>query len=494
MTNRMLCCRVFGLVVFIACGLGLPADTLQNCWGQDVLEDVATDAQGQQTEPTKALLIETLNKVLSLLEKEDYVSASAHFVLPPNFRPEMLDGFIKRSEISRAGIEVLAQDGVFGNAEQTFGAERAASHAERAKVDREQCYGFYHTTEDATGEVMAFWDGSGFRIVRLDDVGKLSATSDGADPEPASPSTKALPNMAANLATKDAAAVPVGDLAAIAQRLPELESATTENPLDVAARANYAMALYQIGNFPQAWTQLRVAAKLDPKHAGVAKGLAALFSKFESMAVFTVGVQPETVTGLLGEPDQVVDLGNDRERYVYAFYAVDFRDGRVHEVIDLRNATEAMFRPTEIVSVDLDGRGWICGIRNKADGQVTARYYLPGEMISNWTEQVEVQRILGAASIGTIKEIAAKFIAQVKAIQPKMEYQILDVQDDSVIVALELPGSPSFAKRHQLVRLFKANDDVHRLAYSLKVDQPSDETKKKWFAIMKSASLEAVTK
>ena len=41
MTNRMLCCRVFGLVVFIACGLGLPADTLQNCWGQDVLEDVA---------------------------------------------------------------------------------------------------------------------------------------------------------------------------------------------------------------------------------------------------------------------------------------------------------------------------------------------------------------------------------------------------------------------------------------------------------------------
>ncbi|WP_145352305.1 tetratricopeptide repeat protein [Roseimaritima multifibrata] len=491
MINRLHHCRVLGLVSLIACGFGLPANSLLNCSGQDGLKQLATDAEAQPAGPTKEVLIDTLNKVFGLLEQEDYVSASEYFVLPPNFRPEMLDGFIKRSEISQTGIDVLTKDAAFGNATQSFGAERAANHADRANVDITQCYGFYHTTDEATAEVMALWDGSRFKIMRLDDVGKLSATS-----APAAASAKgelkALPKMASNLTEKDPAPVPAVDLAAIAQRLPDLEAATTANPLDAGARANFAMALYQIGNYPRAWTQLRVAVKVDPKHAGAAMGLAALFHKFESMGVFTVGVPPETVTGLLGEPDQIVDLGDDRKRYVYAFYAVDFQAGRIHETIDLRNATEAMFRPTEIVSVDLDGRGWRCGIRNKADGQVTARYYLPGEMISNWTEQVEVQRILGAANIGTSKEIAAKFVAQVKAAQPKMEHQILDVQDDSVIVALELPGSPQFAKRHQLVRLFRADNDVHRLAYSVKVDQPSEETQKKWLAIMKAAKLERV--
>ncbi len=77
--------------------------------------------------------------------------------------------------------------------------------------------------------------------------------------------------------------------------------------------------------------------------------------------------------------------------------------------------------------------------------------------------------------------------------QPNMEYQMLDTQDDSVIVALELPGNPEVPKRHQLVRLFRGPLDVHRLAYTIKVDQPTKQTQAAWLAIMKAAKLEAVT-
>lgn len=479
--SKSLCC--VGVFV-LACCSALPAERLF----------AQAPAAAVEREPTKSQLIDTLNEVFVLLEKEDYVAASQHFVLPPDFQPNMLDGFIKRSEISRAGIEVLDRDAKFGRAVDIFGAERAAQHAERAKVDIDRCYGFYHSTDEATGEVMAAWDGANLKLLRLDDVGKLTAATV-AEPGPAE-SDGGLMAQLANLDPEQIANIPVlkpaNDLAAIAERLPQLEAATNDNPLDVAARANYAMALYQIGNIPRAWTQLRVAGKVDPKHAGVAQGMAAVFAKFTLMGVFTVGVPPETVTGLLGEPDEVVELGESRQRYVYSFYGIDFQEGRLHEVVDLRTATEAMFRPKEIVSADLDGRGWRCGSRTKGDGQVTALYFLPGELSSNWTEQVEVQRIMGAAGIGTIKQITEKLVAQVKTAHPNMEYQILDTRDDSVIIALELPGSAEFAKRHQLVRLFIGELDVHRLAYTLKVDQPSQETQTRWLAIMKAAKLEAV--
>ncbi|WP_145167393.1 tetratricopeptide repeat protein [Rubripirellula lacrimiformis] len=490
------------LVFALAGALGMQANLAPTCWAQQAADtpESTTEAEPTKAQPTKSALIDTLNDVFRLLEKEDYLAASEYFSLPPDFPPElrpgMLSDIIRLNEISQSGIDVLNQDATFGPATETFGSQRAKVHAERAQVDVNQCYGFYHTTDRETGEVMAFWDGDGFKLTRLDDVGKL-APSDAADSvamksEAEVRKPKAIPHL--ELMGHQPIVQPVVDIAAIAQSLPQLESAANANPLDVAARANYAMALYQIGNYPLAWTQLRVAGKIDPNHSGAAQGMTVLFKKFESLSVFTVGMPPETVIGLLGDPDQVIELGESRQRRVYAFYGIDFQEGRLHEVIDLRGATEAMFQPKEIVTVDLDGRGWRCGSRNKANRQITALYYLPGEMISNWTEQVEVQRIMDAAGMGTMMEIAESMIAQVLAANPNMKYQILDTQDDSVIVALELPELPDFAKRHQLIRLFQGQQDVHRLAYTLKVDQPTQETQMKWLAIMKSANLESTQK
>ena len=47
--------------------------------------------------------------------------------------------------------------------------ERGEHFAKKASVDTEACYAKSH--EDA--EVVAQWDGKAFRLIRLDDVGKL---------------------------------------------------------------------------------------------------------------------------------------------------------------------------------------------------------------------------------------------------------------------------------------------------------------------------------
>lgn len=85
----------------------------------------------------------------------------------------MLSGFIKRKEISLDGIIRLEKEASFDKASVLFGAEKAASLAKRAGVDVSQCYGFYHRSKEATAEVIVLWKDGRFKIVRLDDVGKL---------------------------------------------------------------------------------------------------------------------------------------------------------------------------------------------------------------------------------------------------------------------------------------------------------------------------------
>jgi hypothetical protein len=426
-----------------------------------------TAASSQDTPAaSKEALIETLDKVLPLLASKDFEKAAEYFVLPENFEPEMLDGFIDRRELSLSGIRILEQDATFGPATEVFSAERAQAFAARAGVDVATCFGFNHETQSATAEVLATWANGRFKLVRLDDVGKLQPQE--------RPTTQ--PPM-----TKEE----------ILLKLSGLEEAVQTNPNDIAARANYAMALNQLGNLPAAWTQLMAAFQLSPSHGGIAKGIEAVWAQFAQQGLFTVGIPAASVEGLLGKPSQTIALKSG-PRWVYGFYAIDFDAAGLHETIDLRGASEALFRPTEIVSVDLDGRGWRVGSRTKSANHSTALLYIPGENTANWNEQIEIQRILGGAATGTPRDIAEKMATQIKAAVPQSQTKILISTDDSVTIAVTLTAPQTGESRHQLIRLFLGPTDVHRLAYTVKGAEPSRETQMKWFEIFQAAQLESV--
>jgi hypothetical protein len=191
----------------------------------------------------------------------------------------------------------------------------------------------------------------------------------------------------------------------------------------------------------------------------------------------------------LGEPEKIVDLVG-RKRWVYAFVAIDFKDGRIHELADLRGATEALYLPSEIVSIDLDGRGWRCGIRKKARNVSIAVFYLPGESITDWTERVDIERRLGLASLGTIEEIGQAYAKQVVDEYPDAKHRVLAMNDESVILAFVFPTIDDGKPRHTLVRLMKGPEDLHRIAYSVKTDEPSQELQAKWLGIFKAATLQ----
>ena len=414
-----------------------------------------------QDEPSQQVMIKTLSEFWDLLEQKDHVAASEFLVLPPNFKPEMLSVFAERRELSREGIECLEQKGSYGKAVDLYGQDRANLFAERANVDVEKCYGILLETEGVSAEVVGFWNGNRFKLVRVNNVGQLTSQSGTA-------STKSSPSLA------------------------DLEAAVKANPDDLGSRALYAQALFKAGSLPSAWEQLMAAYKLDPGHSGVARGAAEMIQAFAARDVFTVGLPQDSILGILGEPRAKVELGEKRERWVYAHIGVDFKDGKFHELIDLRDVPEASFKPTEIVSVTLDGSGWKCGHRRRNRGNVVALYYLPGESYGNWTQQVTIERILNGANAGNIEQIKNAVTNQLQKINPETNVKTLFEDEDSVIIATMVPHQDSALTEHKLDHVMRGPVDVHRFSITVRGEAPTQEFQKKWLEISKSATLKPI--
>lgn len=145
------------------------------CLGACGGDDADTSGKGNATSqaaPTKAELVKTLRNALAHIQAEKFDEAAALFVVPEDATDEeiakQLGRMVERNEISEGGIAKLEQAGTFGPLAEVF-PERGAMWAKRSKVEADACYAL----KLDGAEVAAHWDGGGFRLIRLDDVGKL---------------------------------------------------------------------------------------------------------------------------------------------------------------------------------------------------------------------------------------------------------------------------------------------------------------------------------
>jgi tetratricopeptide (TPR) repeat protein len=446
----------------------------------------------QDNPPTKADLIKTLESLYPLLAAEKYEDAMDHFALPEGVKSSELAPILERRELSAAGIEVLKNNAKLDTGSALYGEDRVKQILERMGLDAGTAtYGFKHQANQSTGEVLGVWKEGKFKLVRLDDVGKLAA----APPVNAAVGAAKESEPAAQPMSEAEEQSSEAKVAEVVAKLQDLEKAVKDNPNDVAAKAQYAMAMYQLKNYPAAWEQLFEASKIDPKHVGLQKGINVLISTFSEQGIFTVGVPTDTIQSIMGEPTQKVELGKDRQRWVYRHWGIDFKSDRVHEIVNLIGATEALYQPTEVVSVEFDGRGWRTGFRRKANGKVSAFLFVDGQNASNATEQISVERFLGGATFGSMEKVLEKVIADEKANRPEMKHGVIETNDKTAIFFMEYPKANGGVNDRQIVKLMLGPKDLHRLGYEIKGDEvPSEATQMKWLKIFQSATLKPTGK
>ena len=430
-----------------------------------------------QDKPDKDGLIKVLNELHECLLAEKY-DACEKLVHAPGLKksdyPTAFGKILTNRELSKAGIQRLAVEAKFAPVAECFSQDRAASLAEKAGVSVDKLYGFYFETPEATAEVAAVWDGEKLKLILFDDIGKLASAEDGASKK--SKADETPKPMSSEDRLKEI------------QTLVDAVNKDLKNP---KLRSTLALKLYKAGDIKKAWRELRVASKLDPKNQDYLQGIKALLAEFESIDVFSVGGTEAFIINVLGEPDQKVELGKDRIRYVYSFVGVDFEDQKVEHFIDLRNATEALFKPTEIVAVTLDGRPWSAGFRKREAGFTAENWFLEDESSKSWTEQFAIQRILDVSDKGTAEEHASALIQNAKAKNENVIAKILVKDDESATLMLEVPLGENKPTIHRLIRMFKGPKDLHQISISM-VKRPDEATQKKWFQLFQKAYLKPV--
>lgn len=123
--------------------------------------------------PTKEAAVQLLKSFLSAIEAKDYDKAAAMIQLPPQMTQDDirkgLGRILELNELSAQGIDILDAKGKWGKLAEVYGAERANRFIERAGVPVDDCYGLNYESAEAG----FYWDGKQFKIVRVDDIGKL---------------------------------------------------------------------------------------------------------------------------------------------------------------------------------------------------------------------------------------------------------------------------------------------------------------------------------
>ncbi len=271
--------------------------------------------------------------------------------------------------------------------------------------------------------------------------------------------------------------------------LEQLLASADANPSDLKAQLSYAQKLFEHKKLREAWQRLRATYERAPDNQGVLTGLQAVIEAYKWSGLLSVGTAENEVLNLLGQPHHTLKMPWG-VRHVFGLIAVDFRDGRVYELINLAGATEELFDASHVINVSLGSPTWHVGIRQKGDGLTTAILFPPGESVATWEEMVTIERFVGQAQDRSMDEIVAMVQEQLKAKQLNAEVTVIEKNESSAILAAVFPAIETQPGRQQIVRLWKAPRDLHRMAYTHQGDFPPVEKANQWLTIFKNAKLE----
>ncbi len=243
----------------------------------------------------------------------------------------------------------------------------------------------------------------------------------------------------------------------------------------------------------EAWHELRKALELDDKNPQLGPALVASWQAFGAQGLFNVGSPAAGIAKALGTADKV-ERHADHERWIYGFMALNFADGKLDSVMDLRGLDRDILRESDHLRLQTDGRPWRPGHRLVTAMNTTTEYVLPGQQVQNWQELVTVERLLGLVNRKVdAKQLMDSIRQRIQDMDPNVEWNVIDESDADIIYEWHLPQADDRPPHHELARLVKGQTDIYRIAFAAK-DKDSLQTRHdQWIDLLKSAELVSVT-
>jgi hypothetical protein len=141
----------------------------------------------------------------------------------------------------------------------------------------------------------------------------------------------------------------------------------------------------------------------------------------------------------------------------------------------------------ETVFVRADSSGWKLGAGSDRPGQTIAEYVPRGESINNWTQLLSIQFLEGETS--RPREVMRKLQTLMQTRCPGSMWDVVHEDSASVLYEWRITKCGASADQHEVARLLKGNDGVHRVAYVQKPSIPVDE-RARWIKALSDAYVE----
>jgi hypothetical protein len=145
----------------------------------------------------------------------------------------------------------------------------------------------------------------------------------------------------------------------------------------------------------------------------------------------------------------------------------------------------------ETVAVPTDSSGWKLGAGSDRKGRTIAEFVPRNETINNWTRLFTIHFIEGERSPPL--EVMRPLQAAMQKRCPGSTWSVLRQDALSVLYEWRISGCGNNPDQHEIARLLKGNDGVHRVAYVQKPIIPEDE-RAKWLKALSEAYVEKAGK
>ena len=280
-------------------------------------------------------------------------------------------------------------------------------------------------------------------------------------------------------------AIKAGDFPAAVSHL---QKAVEQLPRNAQVRAALGVAYFQMQRPMQAWSQFRHAIRLNPQNARVVNSFMQMWNSFDRRGLFLVGTEPQQLTKAIGAPDRVLQT-SDGERWLYGFMAVDFRDDKLHTIIDRRGFGEKERQSTERLAVQTDQRDWKIKHRMIDRRQKHTTYFLADQMPPDWSERLTTQQIFGNERQRRPGDVLDRTKKRILKVNPDAKFEILEESEQEAIYEWRTGQQGQRPPQHCIARLVLGEKDVHRIAFVVQVDKMSADLRDSWIELLRRAEV-----
>lgn len=144
--------------------------------------------------------------------------------------------------------------------------------------------------------------------------------------------------------------------------------------------------------------------------------------------------------------------------------------------------------PLETIYAPIDASGWTVAYATDTLGMSNIVERIPdGQTLDNWAEMITIQFFEGERR--TPQDFVTGLESQMKQRCPSVEWSVIETDRTGVLYEWRLDRCSEQQDQHELSRLLRGNDGLHRIAYVEKVRRLSNDTRDTWIANLRSAYL-----